>query len=87
LLGAQTVLPVRDLTQLQARANRTAARRRTNGCAQQVGQSVQVVVKLIDIRPMLRDEFDGQRECPRRIDAVIAKRLIVDRASYEYSRL
>jgi hypothetical protein len=44
-------------------------------------------MKLIDIRPVLRDERDGQREGARRIDIVVAKYLIVDRTSLEYLRL
>jgi hypothetical protein len=44
-------------------------------------------MKLIDIRPVPRDELDGQREGARRIDVVVAKYLVVDRASLEHVRL
>ena len=44
-------------------------------------------MKRIDIRPVLRDELDGQGEGARGIDVVVAKYLIVDRASLEHMRL
>jgi len=48
---------------------------------------VRVGVKLIDIRPLLRDELDGQRKGAGRIDLVVTKYLVVGGASLQHLRL
>jgi len=46
-----------------------------------------VALKLFDIRRVLLDEIDGQREGARRIDVVVAEYFIVLRTGSEYMRL
>jgi hypothetical protein len=46
-----------------------------------------VALELIDIRRVLIDQIDGQREGARRIDVIVAEHCIMQRTRLEHVRL
>ena len=71
----------------RTRTMRAATRRRADGLAQQIRERMRIVVKLIDIRPVLTHELHGQRKGARGIDVVVAEDLVVHGARLQDVRL
>jgi hypothetical protein len=81
------LIQVRVRNPRHTHANRAATRRAADDRAEQIGQFMGIALELIDIRGVLVDQIDRQREGARRINVIVAEYGIVLRTRLEHVRL